>query len=247
MKVKEESERVSLKVNIQKTNMASGTITSWQIDGETGETVETVTDFMWGPHNHCRWWLQSWNLKTLAPWKNSYDQPRQHIKKQREITLPTKVNLVKAMVFPVIYGCESWTIKKAECWKTDAFELRCWRRLLRVPWTARKSNQSILKEINPWIFMGTTDAKAETPILWPLDVKNWLIGKDPWYQEGLGAGGEEDDRGWDGWMVSPTQCTWVWASSRSWRWTGKPGMLQSTGLQIIGQDWGTELNWRVRL
>ena len=148
MKVKEESERVSLKVNIQKTNMASGTITSWQIDGETGETVETVTDFMWGPHNHCRWWLQSWNLKTLAPWKNSYDQPRQHIKKQREITLPTKVNLVKAMVFPVIYGCESWTIKKAECWKTDAFELRCWRRLLRFPWTAR-SNHSIIKEISP--------------------------------------------------------------------------------------------------
>ena len=98
---------------------------------------------------HCRWWLQPWNEKTLAPWKKSYDQPRQHIKKQRH-TLPTKVCLVKAMVFPgVMYGWESWTIKKAEHWRTDAFELWYWRRLLRIPWTARRSNQSILKDISP--------------------------------------------------------------------------------------------------
>ena len=109
----------------------------------------------------------------LAPWKKSYDQPRQHIKKNRDITLLTKVCIVKAMVFPVVvYRYESWTIKKAEHRTTDAFELWCWRRLLRVPWTARRSNQSILKEISPEYSMGRTDAEAEIPILWPPDVKN---------------------------------------------------------------------------
>ena len=106
----------------------------------------------------------------LAPWKKSYNQPRQHIKKQRHF-FAEKVCIVKAMVFSSShFGCESWTIKKAEHRKIDAFELWCWRRLLRVPWTARRSNQSILKEINPDI--GRTDAEAETPILWPPDVKN---------------------------------------------------------------------------
>ena len=102
--------------------------------------------------NHCRWWPQPWNSKTLAPWKKSNDKLRQyiHIFKIRDITLPTKDHTIKATVFPVVmYGCESWTIKKAEHWRIDAFELRCWRRCLRVLWTARKSNQSILKEINP--------------------------------------------------------------------------------------------------
>ena len=98
------------------------------------------------------------------------------ILKSRYITLPTKVYLVKAMVFPVVmYGCEGWTIKKAECQRIDAFELQCWRRLLRVPQTARRSNQSILKEISP----GRTDAEAETPVLWLLDMKSLLTGKDP--------------------------------------------------------------------
>ena len=101
------------------------------------------------------------------------------ILKSRDITLPTKVHTVKAMVFPVVvYRCDSWTIKKAECQRTDTFEL-CWRRLLRVPWAARTSNQSILKEINQyWIFIGRTDAEAKAPILWPPYVKNWLTGKD---------------------------------------------------------------------
>ena len=110
--------------------------------------------------------------------------------KSRDITLTTKVRLVKTMVFPVImYGCESWTIKKAERWRIDAFELWYWRRLLRVPWTARRSNQLILKEINPeYSFIGRTDAEAEAPILWPADAKSWLFGKDPvagkdWRQE----------------------------------------------------------------
>ena len=111
------------------------------------------------------------------------------ILKSTDITLPTNVHLVKAMVFPVVvYGCESWTIKKAEDWIIDAFELWCWRRLFRVPWTARRTNQSILKEIN-WIFTGRTGAEA--PILWTPDAKNWLIGKDPdagkhWRQEEKG-------------------------------------------------------------
>ena len=104
-----------------------------------------------GLQNHFRCWLQPWSSKMFAPWKKSCDQPRQHIKKQRHY-FTNKVHLVKAMVFAVVmYGCESWTIKKAEHWRTDAFELWCWRRLLRVPWTARRSNQSILKEISPGI------------------------------------------------------------------------------------------------
>ena len=105
-----------------------------------------------------------------------------NILKSRDSPLLTKVHIVKAMVFPVVmYGCESWTIKKAECWRINAFELWCWRRLLRVPWTARRSNQSILKEINPeyWIIIGRNDNEAEAPILWPPNVKNWLIWKDP--------------------------------------------------------------------
>ena len=105
--------------------------------------------YFFGLQNHCRWWLQPWNYKTLAPWKKSYEQPRQCIKKQRHYLL-TKVYIVKAVVFlVVVYGCESWSIKKAEHWRIDAFELWCWRRLLRVPWTARRSNQSILREISP--------------------------------------------------------------------------------------------------
>ena len=136
----------------------------------------------------------------LTPWKESYDQPRQHIKKQRYY-FATKVHLVKSMVFPVVvYGCESWTLKKAKHWRINAFELWCWKRLLRVLWTARRSNQSILKEIKSWIFTGRTNAEAEAPILWPPDVKNWLTGKDPdagkdWRQEETGTT-ENEMVGW---------------------------------------------------
>ena len=151
----------------------------------------------------------------LTPWKESYDQPRQHIK-SRDIILSTKVHLVKAMVFPVvIYGCESWTVKKAERWRIDAFELWCWRRLLRVPWTARRCNQSILNSANQsWIFIGRTDVELETPILWPPDLKNWHW-KRSWCWERLKAGGDGDNRGWDGWMASLTRWTWVWVNSES--------------------------------
>ena len=137
-------------------------------------------------------------LKDPCSLEKSYDQTRQHIKKQRHYSA-NKGPSIKAMVFPVVtYGCESWTIKKAECQRTDAFELWCWRRLLRVPWTARRSNQSILKEI--WIFTGRTVAEAETPILWPPDAKSWLIWKDPdagkdWRQEEKGTT-EDEMVGW---------------------------------------------------
>ena len=163
------------------------------------------------------------------------------ILKTRDITLLTKVCLVKAVVFLVVmYGRESWTIKKAESQRIDAFELWCCRRLLRVRWTARRSNQSILKEYSSWIFIGRTDAEAEVLVLWGPDVKNWLIRKDAddgkdWRQE------EGDNRGWDGWMASPTQWTWVWANSGRWWWTGKPDVLQSMGSQRVGHDWATEL------
>ena len=137
-----------------------------------------------------------------------------------------------------MYGCESWTIKKAECWRIDAFGLWCWRRLLRVPWTARRSNQSILKEVSPGCSLEELMLKLKLQYFLPPDATTWRIG---W--ERLRAGGEEDNRGWDSWMASPTQWTWVWVDSRSWWWTGRPGMLRFMGLQRVGHDWATELNW----
>ena len=150
MKVKEESENVGLKVNIQKTMiMASGPITSWEIDGET---VETVADFIILGSKITADGDCSHEIKRYLLLGRKVMTDLDSILKSRDITLPTKVHLVKAMVFPVImYGYESWTIKKAEHGRIDAFELWCWRRLLRVPWTARRSNQSILKEISPRI------------------------------------------------------------------------------------------------
>ena len=143
MKVKEESEKVGLKLNIQKTKiMASGPITSWQIDGET---VETVTDFILGGSKITEDGEYSHEIKRCLLLGRNVMTNLDSILKSRDITLPTKVHLVKAMVFPVVmYGCESWTIKKADQGRIDAFELRCWGRLLRVPWTARRPNQSIL-------------------------------------------------------------------------------------------------------
>ena len=166
----------------------------------------------------------------LTPWKKSYDQSRQHIKKQRDITLQTKVHLVKAMVFPVVlYGYESWTIKKAEHWRIDAFELWCWWRLLRVSWTARRSNQSILKEINPkYSLEGLTLQYWCSNILatWCEEPTHL---KRPWCWERVKAGGERDDRGQDDWRASLTEWTQVWASSRRWWRTGKPGVCSPWG------------------
>ena len=202
MKVKNEHEKDGLKLNIQKTIMVSGSITSWAIDGET---VETMSDFIF------------WGSKIIADGDCSHEIKRRlllgrkiltnldSILKSRDITLATKFHLVKAMVFPVVmFRCDTWTIKKAEHWIIDAFELWCWKRLLRVPWTARRSNQSILKEISPEYsledlmlkvklqyfdhFMQRVDSLEKTLML------GWT-----------GVGGEGDDRRWDGWMASPTQ------------------------------------------
>ena len=188
MKVKEESKNAGLKLNIQKTRtMASGTITSWQIDGET---METVTDFIF---------LGS---KITADGDCSHEMKRHlvlgtkamtnldSILKSRDITLLTKVSIVKAMVFPVVkYGCESWTIKKAECWRIDAFELWCWRRLLRVPWTERRSNQSILKERKSVLSIHWRDWwwswSSNTLATWYKELTHPDAEKD-WRQEGKG-------------------------------------------------------------
>ena len=140
-----------------------------------------------------------------------------------------------------MYGCESWTVKKAECRRIDAFELWCWRRLLRVPWTARRSNQSNIKEISPEYSLEGLMLKLKLQYMatWCKELTHW---KRPWCRERLKAGGERDNRRWDGWMASRTWWTWVWASSGSWWWTGKPGVLQSMGLQRVRHYWVTELN-----
>ena len=147
------------------------------------------------------------------------------------------------MVFPVVtYGCESWTVKKAECQRTDSFERCCWRRLLRIPWTARRSNQSILKEISPKYSLEGLILKLKLQYLatWCKELTRM---KRTWCWERLKVRGKGDDRGWNGWMASLTQWTWVWVNSGSWWWTGRPGMLQSMGWQRVRHDWETELNW----
>ena len=168
------------------------------------------------------------------------------ILKSRDTTLPTKVHLVKAMVFPVVmYGSESCTIKEAERQRIDAFELWCWRRLLRVPWTARRSNQFILKEISP-------EYSLEGPMLkLKFQYFGYLMGRTDSLEKTLMLGKTESRRRRGQqrmrWMASLTLWTWVWVSSRSWCWTGKPGMLQSMGLQRVRQDRVTELNFFISM
>ena len=171
MKVKEESEKVGLKLNIQKTKiMASSPTTSWKIDGET---VETVSDFIFGGSKITADGDCNHEIKRLLLLGRKVKNNLDSILKSRDITLSTKVRLIKAMVFPVVMNrCESWTINKAEHQRIDAFELWCWRRLLRVLWTARRSKQSILKEISPGCSIGRTYVEAKTPILWPPDAKS---------------------------------------------------------------------------
>ena len=161
------------------------------------------------------------------------------ILKSWDITLSTQACLVQAMVFPVVvYGRESWTIKKAERRRIDAFELWCWRRLLRIPWTARRSNQSILKEISPGYSLEGLMLKLKLQyfghLMWRTDSsdKTLMLGR-------LRAGGEGDDKGWEGWMASPTQWTWVWVNSGSWWW--RPGILQFMGRKE--SDTTERLDW----
>ena len=201
MKVKEESEKVGLKLNIQKTKiMASGPITSWQIDGET------VADFIFLGFKITADGDCSHEIKRCLLFGRKVITNLDSILKSRDITLPTKVRLVKAMVFPVVmygcemYGCESWTIKKAEHQRIDAFELWCWRRLLRVPWTARRSNQSILKENSPGCSLEGLKLKLKLQYFGPLIrradsfEKTLMLGKI----EGRRRGGQERMRLLDG-------------------------------------------------
>ena len=173
----------------------------------------------------------------LAPWKKSYEKPRQHIKR-RDIT--NKGLYSQSYGFPVVmHGCESWT----KHWRIDAFELWCWRSLLRVPWTARRSNQSILKEINPEYSLGLM-------LKLKLQCFGHLMGRVNLLQKTLMLEKIEGRRrGWqlDGWMASLTQRTWVWASFRRWWRRGKPGVLQSMGLQRVRHNWVTEQQDRISL
>ena len=164
------------------------------------------------------------------------------ILKSRDITLPTKVHLVKAMVFPmVMYGCESWTVKKAEHKKNWCFWTVVLEKTLESPLDCKEIQSVHPKGDQSWVFIGRTDTEAETPVLWPPHAKRLTHWKRPWCWEGLGAGGEGDDRGWDGWMAPPNWWTWVWVDSGSWWWTGRPGVLWFMGSQRIGHNWVTEL------
>ena len=197
-----------------------------------GETVETVSEFIF------------WGSKITVDGDCSHEIKRclllgrkvminlDSIFKSRDITLPTKVRLVKAMVLPVVmYGCESWTVKKAECWTIDAFEVWCWRRLLRVPWTARRSNQSILKEISPRYSLEGVMLKLKLQysghLMWRVDSleKTLMLG-------GIGGRRKKGRQR----MASLTRWTWIWVNSRHWWWTRRPGVLWFMRLQIVGHD-----------
>ena len=203
--------------------------------------METETTFL-GLQNHCGLWLQPWNQNMLVPWKETYDKPRRHIKKQRHYFACKALNS-QSMDSPVVmYECESWTIKKAKHWRTDAFELWCWRRLLRVPWTSRRSNQSIPKKISPGFSLERLMLKLKLQyfghLMWRTDSfeRTLMLGKI----EGGRRRGKQKMR----WLeASQTQWTWVWLNSNSCWWIGRPGMLQSMGSQRVRHDWMTELNW----
>ena len=176
----------------------------------------------------------------LTPCKESMTNP-DSILKSRDITLPTKVHLVKAMAFPVMYGCESWSIRKANLWRIDAFELWCWRRLLRVPWTTRRSNQSILKEISPEYSLEELMLKLKLQYFGLLTWRTYSFEKTLM----LGKIEGRRRRGWQRmrWLGGITDSMDMnWASSRSWWWTGRPGVLQSMESQVVRHDFATELN-----
>ena len=241
----DESERgdwkVGLKLNIQKTKiMASGPITSWQIDGET---METVTDFIFLGSKITAGGDCSREIKTCLLLGRKAMTNLDSILKSRDITLPTKVHLIKAMVFS---SSHVWMweldVKKSEHRRIDAFKQWCWRRKTLESPLDYKEIQSIHPEGNQfWIFIGWGWCWSWSSNTLSTCCKKLTPWKSPWYWERLKAGGEGDDRRWDGWMASPSQWIWIWASSGSWWWTGKSGVLQSIGLQRVGHDWTTEL------
>ena len=216
--------------------MASGPITSWQI---YGETMETVTDFILGAPKSLQMVTAAMKLKDAAPWKKSYDKPRQWIKKQRHY-FTNKGPSSQSYDFSSS-RVWMWELDYKERWVSKNW---CFWTVVLEKTVENPLDCKAIKPVHPkgnqlWIFVGRTDAKAETPTLWPPDVKNWLVVKDPdagkdWRQEEKGTTE-------DGWMASPTQWTWVWASSGRWWRTGKPGVLQSMGSQRVGHncDWTT--------
>ena len=219
--------------------MASSPIPSWQIDGEI---METVRDYFFGLRNHCNGDC-SHEIKRCLPLGRKALTNLDSVLKSRDITLPRKVRLVKAMVFPVVmYGCESWTMKNLS---TEELMLlnagageNSWESLgLQGDETSPAYRKSVLNiHLKDWCWRWNSTTLAT----WCEELTHL---KRPWCWERLKAGGEGDNRGWDGWMASPTWWTWVWTSIRSWWWTGKPGVLQSMGLPRVGHDWATELNW----
>ena len=219
--------------------MVSSPITSWQIDGET---IKTVTEYFLGFQSHCIGDC-SHEIKRHLPLERKAMTNLDSVLKSRDITLPTKVHLVNAMAYLVVmYRCECWTEKESWVLRIWHFWTVVLEKTLESPLDCRE-----IKPVNPkgnqsWIFIGRTDAIAEIPIFGHLMGRS-TYWKRPTCWEWLKAGGEGDDRGWHGWMASPTQWTWVWASSKRWWWTGKTGVMQSTGLQRVGHDWATELNW----
>ena len=223
----DESEREEwkswLKLNIQKTKIiASSPITSCQIDGET---MEMVTDFIWGAPKSLQTVIAAMKLKDTCSWKKSYDQPRQHTKKQRHC-FANKDSSTQRYGFSNSY-VGMWELDYKESWvlKNWCFWTVVLEKTLESPLGCKEIQPVHPKGDQSWVFIGKTDAKAETPILWPPDANNsyW---KRLWCWEWLKAGGEGDDRGWDSWMASPIQWTWIWSSPERWWWTGKPGMRQ---------------------
>ena len=220
--------------------MGSSTITSWQLDGEK---LETLTDFIFlgfkitvdGAHSH--------EIKRCLLLGRKVMTNLDSILKSRDITLPTKFRIVKAVFFPVVmYRCESWTIKETEHWRTDAFKLWCWSRLLRGPWTVRRSNQPILKEISPEYSLEGLMLKLK------LQYFSHLIRRVDLLEKTLKLGGtggrRRRGRPRMRWLDGITDSmAWVWVNSGSWWWTGRPGVLRFMGSQRVRHDWVTELNW----
>ena len=208
-----------------------------------GNSGDSVRLYFFGLQNHCRWWLQPWNSKTVIPWKESYDQPRQPIKKQRHYFANKGPSgqgygFFRDHVWMWELDCEESWVPKNWCFWTVVLE-----KTHESPLDCKEFQPVHPKGDQSWVFIGRTDAESWNSNTLAILCKELTHWKRPWCWEGLGAGGERDDRGWDGWMASPTWWTWVWVNSGSWWWTGRPGVLPFMGSQRVGHDWATELNW----